>query len=192
MALLEGMRDLVGDLELAASRRAENERQRRDTAARDALGRARAENRRRDTAAQDALGRARAENRRRQTAAHDALGRARAGRQRRETAARTPRGGGAGMIGLRGAPGGDHRENDAREAAERSADIAALRGEVAETLSGFRRDRLIRAAWDAIARTEDERDRQVAAAQEARGRATEILGLGRIWSDHASAVGNLR
>jgi hypothetical protein len=174
MALLEEMRVLVGDLELAASRRAEEERQRQETAARDTLGRARAENRRRETAARDALGRARA------------------GRQRRETAARDARGGGAGMTGVRGALGGDHRERDAREAAERSADIAALRGEVAETLSGFRRDRLIRAAWDTIARTEDERDRQVAAAQEARGRATEILGLGRIWSDHASTVGNLR
>jgi hypothetical protein len=174
MALVEGMRVLVGDLELAASRRAEEERQRRETAARDGLGRARAENRRRETAAQDALGRARAE------------------RQRRETAARDPRGGGVAMVGLRGALGGDHRENDARDAAERSAGIAALRGEVAQTLSGFRRDRLIRAAWDAIARTEDERDRQLAAAQDARNRATEILGLGRIWSDHASTRGNLR
>ena len=220
MALQEEMRILVGDLELAGSRRAQEERERRETVAldararaRDALGRASEERERRETAsldargrAEDALGRAWEERERRETAHLDARGRAvrTASRrvevserlsglhQERATVARDARGPGAGMVGLRGAPDGGRRERDARDAAERAARIAALRGEAAETLGRFQRDRAVQAAWDAIARVEDERDRQVAAAGDARERAAEISGLGRIWSDHAGTMGSLR
>ena len=70
--------------------------------------------------------------------------------------------------------------------------IAALRGEVAGTLGRFQRDRAVQAAWDAMGRVEDERDRQAAAAQDARERAAEISGLGKIWSDHVGTMGSLR
>ena len=245
MALQGEMRILVGDLELAGSRRAQEERERRETAALDArrragdaLGRGREERERRETAALDArrragdaLGRGREERERRETAsldargrAMDALGRAREERERRETAsldargraartasrrvevserlsglhqeratvARDARGLGAGMVGLRGALDGGRRERDARDAAERAVRIAALRGEVAGTLGRFQRDRAVQAAWDEIGRVEDERDRQVTAAQDARERATEISGLGRIWSDHVGTMESLR
>ena len=195
MALQGDMRILVGGLELAASRRAQEERERRETASLDALGRDR-----------EALGRAWEERERRETASLDALRRA-AGtasrraevserlsgwHQERAAVARDARGPGAGMIGLRGAPDGGRRERDARDATERAARIAALRGEVAGTLGRFQRDRAVQAAWDAIGRVEDERDRQVAAAQDARERAAEISGLGKIWSDHAGTMGSLR
>lgn len=62
--------------------------------------------------------------------------------------ARDARGPGAGMVGLRGALDGGRRERDARDAAERAAGIAALRGEVAGTLGRFQRDRAVQAAWE--------------------------------------------
>jgi hypothetical protein len=83
---------------------------------------------------------------------------------------------------------GERRERDEADAAERAAGIAALRDEAAETLGRLRRDRAVQSTWDAIGRGEDERDRQVAAAQDARERSAEILRLSGIWSDHVGTL----
>ncbi len=224
MALPEEMRVLVGDLELAASRRAGEERERQGAAAHDARERAREERERQEAAAHDARERAREERERQEAAAHDARERAREGRERQEAAAQDAReraartairrievgetlngfhqeraavtwgagGRGAGIASLRGVLGGGHPERDAQDAAERAASIAGLPNEVAEMLSGFHQDRLVRSAWDAIGRVEDERDRQAVAAQDARERAAEILGFRGIWSDHAATMGGAR
>jgi colicin import membrane protein len=206
MALLEETRLLVGDLELAASRRAREERERQEAAAQDARERAREERERQEAAAQDARERAREGRERQESAAQDA--RERAARiasrrievgetlngfhQERATLAWGTPGRGAGMASLRGVLGRGHQERDAQgAAAERAASIAGLPKEVAQMLSGFHQERLVRAAWDALGRVEDERDRQATAAQDARERATEILGLRGIWGDHAATMGSV-
>ena len=167
MALPEEMRDLVGGLELAASRRAAEDRARQEAAARDA----------RERAARTASRRAE-------------VGKTLGGLHReRATVASGTRGRGPGMIGLRGALGGGDREHDA---AERTAGIADLRAGVREMLGGVRQNRLERAAWDSLGRVEDERDRQEAAAQDSHERAAEIGMLGSIWRGHATMVGSLR
>ncbi len=216
MALTYEMRILVGGLELAASRRAGDERERRETAALDALGRAAGTANLRVEVSEKLSGlhqelvgdlelaasrRAGDERERRETAAQDAVGRA-AGtanlrvevseklsglHQERATVARDARGRGAG-VGLRGALDGDRRERNERDADERAASTAALRGEVAGILGGFQQNRAAQAAWDAIGRVEDERDRQVAAEQDARERAAEISELKRTWSDHVGTL----
>ena len=136
-----------------------------------------------ETASRDALERAAEMANRRAEAAARLSGL----QQERATAARDAGGRGAG-IGLRGALDGGRRERDAQDAGERAASTAALRGEVAGTLGGFQQDRAAHAAWDAMGRVEDERDRQAAAAQDARARAAEILALSRTWSDHAGTL----
>lgn len=167
MALLEEMRTLVGDLELAASRRAAEERARQEAAARDAHERA-----------------ARTANRRAE------VGKTLGGFHReRATVAWGTRGRGPGMVGLRGALGGGDRDHDA---AARTAGITDLRAGVWETLGGLRQERLERAAWDSLGRVEDERDRQATAAQDSGERAAEIGGLRSIWRGHAAMVGSLR
>ena len=146
-------------------------------------GRAWEERERQETAYRDALGRA-AEMANRRVEVSERLSGL---QQERATVARDAGGRGAG-IGLRGALDAGRRERDAQDAGERAASTAALRGEVAETLGGFQRDRAVQAAWDAMGRVEDERDRQAAAAQDARERAAEILALRRTWSDHVGTL----
>ena len=186
MALLEEMRVLVGDLELAASRRAGEERERQEAAAQHARERAREERERQEAAAQHA----------RERAARTASRRIEVGEtlngfhQERATVTWGAGGRGAGIAGLRGALSGGHRDREAQDAAERAASIAGLPNEVAEMLSGFHQDRLVRSAWDALGRVEDERDRQATAAQDARERTAEILGFRGIWSDHAATMGS--
>ena len=108
-----------------------------------------------ETASRDALERAAEMANRRAEAAARLSGL----QQERATAARDARGRGAG-VGLRGALDEGRRERNERDAGERAASTAALRGEVAGTLGGFQRDRAVQAAWDAMGRVEDERDRR--------------------------------
>ena len=68
---------------------------------------------------------------------------------------------------------GDESERHAvaaSDARDRTAIIAGMRIEVAETLGTFRRERVMQAAQDATARAEAQRERQAVAAQGARDR----------------------
>lgn len=58
----------------------------------------------------------------------------------------------------------------AADARDRMAIIAGMRIELAEALSGFRRERVMQAAQDARGRAEAEHERQAMAAQDARDR----------------------
>ena len=90
---------------------------------------------------------------------------------------------------------GDERERVAAavaDAGERAAQMAVRRVEVAGTLGEFHRDRVLQSAHDARERAGDERERVAAAAGDARERAAQILELGKIWSDHSTAMGSLR
>jgi hypothetical protein len=42
----------------------------------------------------------------------------------------------------------------------------------------------MQSTWNGIERDENERERQVAAAQDAHERSAEIMGLRGIWNDH--------
>jgi hypothetical protein len=176
MALVEEMRILVGNLQLTASRRAQEESERRETASRDARERAAGTASRRAEVSEK-LSRPQREH---ATQAWDARGRG----------AVNGAGRGAG-VGLGAARGSGRRERSAGDAAERAAGMAALRNEVAETLGRLKRDRAVQSTWDGIEREEDERERRMAAAEDARKRSAEILGLRTLWSDHAARLSRL-
>jgi uncharacterized protein YjbJ (UPF0337 family) len=162
MALLEEMQVLVGDLEAAFSRRAGDERERLVVAAQDAGERV-------------------VELAGRQAEVAGMLGELFHGRMAQTVADVRER-------------AGDERERlavAAQDARERAAEMAGRQAEVAGMLGELFHGRMAQTVADARERAGNERERLAVAAQDAHERAAEMLGLAKIWTDHATAMGSL-